>query len=205
MAGTATLAAACGQAPVRELDGDVARRVDIDAPSEPDEPASRELFSGNGFINALGGRLEGAVGPATGLANNAETLNFYDDGFYTAADLTVRGEAGSAMGILSLNGSVSSFEAGDGVRTCQDDYNDPQSDLSMGGAAVFFTGCANDGDPGDGWEYDAPADCTDLEVDEPSDDAPEGTQATVSILAHWRASSYGPERTVKATLHLTER
>ncbi len=73
------------------------------------------------------------------------------------------------------------------------------------GSMPAVTGCANTGDPEDGWSYDAPADCTDLEIDEPSAEAPEGTVATMSILSHWSAASGGgQERTVKATIHLAE-
>ena len=201
-AGISAIGTACGAEPkphVRERTPPVLEQG-------PEKQLS-SLFSDNGPIVALEGRLDGAVGPATGLRGAAETVNFYDDGYFTNIDLTVRGDNGSAMGIFVLSGGLQALEVGEGVRTCQSDYEDPNSDLNNGGIAASFIGCANDGAPEDGWDYDVPADCTDMNIDVPAADAPEGTVATLAILAHWNGQyeADGQEHTVKATLHLTER
>lgn len=174
-------------------DGDTVRR----------EP--RSLFNGDGFVTALGGRLDGAIGPAVGLNGRAEYLEFWDDGMYTSANLTVRGEQGSGMGIFYMTGTVQALEVGESVRTCQDDFSDPDSGANNGEIVASFTGCSNTGAPEDGWSYDAPADCTDVEITEPGLEAPPETVATMNVLAHWgEATGGGQERTVKATIHLTE-
>ncbi|MBI1944230.1 MAG: hypothetical protein HYS27_00970 [Deltaproteobacteria bacterium] len=196
----------CARSPMDQLD--VFQRDDS-ATEDRDEPAVRgrvaDLFDG-GTRFAVGGRLDGAIGPATGLADEAEYIDFYSDTAWTASNLTVRGDSGSAMGIFSVSGDIGEVEVGEPTRSCQDDYEDPNSPINTGeGVVASLTGCANTGDPEDGWSYDAPADCTDLEIDEPSPEAPEGTVATMSILAHWSAASGGgQERTVKATIHLAE-
>ena len=192
--GLAALATACAQQdlPSRRVDREITPRDTHENVIE-----QRELFTGNGFISALGGRLDGAIGNVDGLNGEGEYVNFYDDGFYTSADVTVRGSNGRGMGILWMNGSVGELQAGDSVEGCSDDWED-----NPNGPSVGFTGCSGPDDGG--WDYDAPADCTDLEIDEPSPESPEGTVATVQVLAHWRESAYGQERTVKATFHLTE-
>ena len=191
-------AVGCARMP-SELDG-----IDTDRDSSVRrEP--RQLFSGNGFVSALGGRMDGSIGPAVGLAGNAEYIEFMDDGFSTSAYLTVRGEQGSGMGIIYMAGSVQALEVGEGVRTCQDDYMDPDSAVNTGGVSASFTGCANTGAPEDGWSYDQPADCTDVEIVEAGEEAPPEVVATMNVLAHWGADTGGgQERTVKATLQLTE-
>ncbi|OGQ18493.1 MAG: hypothetical protein A2138_23115 [Deltaproteobacteria bacterium RBG_16_71_12] len=197
----------CVQGPIDSLD--VFQRDDV-SDTRRDEPAVRgqvaDLFSGSATRFAVGGRLDGAIGPATGLADEAEYLDFYSDATWTASNLIVRGDSGSAMGIFSVSGDILELEVGEPTRSCQSDWEDPESPINTGeGVIASLTGCANTGDPEDGWSYDAPADCTDLEIDEPSAGAPEGTVATMSILSHWSAvSGGGQERTVKATIHLAE-
>lgn len=165
----------------------------------------RQLFSGDGVVQALGGRMDGSIGPAVGLSGNAEYIQFFDDGYTTSANLTVRGDRGSGMGIFYMTGTVQALEVGESVRTCQDDYMDPDSAVNTGGVAANFTGCANTGEPEDGWSYDQPADCTDVEIVEPGEDAPPEVVATLNVLAHWGAETGGgQERTVKTTLQLTE-
>jgi hypothetical protein len=194
----------CAQEPLQE------RRIDDSNDVTDREPVLGQrvgdLFSGDSFVHAVGGRLEGAVGPATGLAHDAQYIDFYLDPMYTSGNITVEGETGSAMGIFSLSGDMNDMEIGEGDRTCMDDYEDPNSDINTGeGVAASFTGCANTGSPEDGWSYDAPADCTDVVVVEPTPEAPEDTVVTLSFLAHWGPESGGgQERTVKATIHLTE-
>lgn len=200
-------AVGCVQGPIDSLD--VFQRDDVND-STRDEPAVRgqvgDLFSGDAVMFAVGGRLDGAIGPATGLNDEAEYLDFYSDTSWTASNLIVRGDSGSAMGIFSVSGDVGEMEIGETTRSCQDDYSDPDSPINTGeGVMASLTGCANTGSPEDGWSYDAPADCTDLEIDEPSAEAPEGTVATMSILSHWSAATGGgQERTVKATIYLAE-
>lgn len=181
---------------------------DLETLDDSDNTTRREprrLFGGDGFVSALGGRLDGSIGPAVGLAGNAEYLEFWDDGMTTAANLTVRGERGSGMGIFYMSGGVQALEVGETVRTCQDDFSDPDSAVNTGGVSANFTGCANTGEPEDGWSYDQPADCTDVEITEPGPEAPPETVATMNVLAHWgEATGGGQERTVKATIHLTE-
>ena len=173
-----------------------------------DSPASHtrvaELFSQPTNLHPTAGRLDGAVGPATGLAANAEYIDFYSDGTWTNSNLTVRGDNGSAMGILNVSGDIGELEVGEGARSCSDDYQDPA--MNNGDNVIAsFVGCANTGSPDDGWSYDAPADCTDLVVTEPTAEAPDGSVATLSVLAHWGADTGGgQERTVKATIHLAE-
>ncbi len=163
-----------------------------------------ELFSQGTGVLPAGGRLEGAIGPATGLAANAEYLDFYSDQTWTNANLTVRGDNGSAMGILNVSGDIGELEVGEGERSCSDDFQDPG--MNNGDNVIAsFVGCANTGAPEEGWSYDQPADCTDLVVTEPAADAPDGAVATLSVLAHWSAETGGgQERTVKATINLTE-
>lgn len=204
MAGAAALTTACGQAPQEPV-----QRLDRTQPTEDVQVDNNEIDTpallGDGFLEALGGRLDGAIGPATGLASNAESVSFYDDGFYTQANVVAQGSGGAGMAIFSLNGSVRALDEGGGVRTCQDDFYDPDSDVNNGGVFASVTGCANSGDVDDGWGYDMPADCTDVQLEEPLEGAPEDTVATLTVLAHWSEATNGYERTVKATIHLTER
>jgi hypothetical protein len=169
----------------------------------PDAPLPDAFFHDGTVINATGARMDGSVGPAVGLADDAQDFTFFDDGYYTQAETTVQSQSGSAMGIFSLQGSVRNIAPGDTVRTCMDEYGG----ITDGDTAIIasFTGCANSGNPGDGWAYDQPADCTDVGIDAPDEDAPDGTIATAHIMAHWPADAYGnSERTVKSTIHLTE-
>lgn len=208
LAGSAALMTACAQPdPVDRIDD----RANV--PTSPaddieieDNDGPVSLFQEGTFIEAIGGRLDGAVGPVTGLNNDAESLSFYDDGFYTQANVIAQNGNGAAMAIVSLNGSVRALnvDGEDGpVRTCQDDFYDPDSEVNNGGVFASVTGCA--GSSMNSWEYDAPSDCTDVEIGEPGPEAPEGTVATMSVLAHWSGEYGGVERTVKATIHLTER
>lgn len=204
MAGAAALTTACAQAPQDPVD-----RIDRTQPADDQQIDNDEVGTpllGDGFLEALGGRLDGAIGPATGLASTAESVSFYDDGFYTQANVIAQGSGGAGMAIFSLNGSVRALdEGGGGVRTCQDDFYDADSDVNNGGVFASVTGCANSGDSDDGWNYDMPADCTDVQIEEPLEGAPEDTVATLTVLAHWSEATNGSERTVKATIHLTER
>jgi hypothetical protein len=206
MAGAAALTTACAQAPQEPVDRLDRTRTseDVQVNNPGDELDSLTLF-GDGFIEAVGARLDGAIGPATGLNSNAESVSFYDDGFYTQANVIAQGSGGAGMAIFSLNGSVRALDEAGGVRTCQNDFYDPNSDVNNGGVFASVTGCANSGDVDDGWAYDMPADCTDVSIDEPLEGAPEGAIATLSVLAHWSEATNGYERTVKATIHLTER
>ncbi len=204
---TVLAAAACGVEPA-PIARDRAAERERDA--SPAVVAAGALFGSDGLIEAVGGRLDGSVGPATGLASTAEAVSFFDDGFYTQSNLTVRGNGASAMGIFSINGSVRDLDNGETVRTCQDDWSDPESAVSTGGISASFTGCANAGSPEDGWSYDAPAACTDVRVEAPTEQAPDDAVATLTVLAHWDATfDYNggeiPAQTVKATLHLTQR
>lgn len=205
MAGAGALTTACAQAPQEPVE-----RLDRALPSDDvnqvdDNEIETPSLLGDGFIEALGGRLDGAIGPATGLASNAESVSFYDDGFYTQANVIAQGSGGAGMAIFSLNGSVRALDEGGGVRTCQDDFYDPNSDVNNGGVFASVTGCATSGDMDNGWEYDMPADCTDVQLEEPLEGAPEDAVATLTVLAHWSEATNGYERTVKATIHLTER
>jgi len=198
VAGTAVLATACAQQ-YEPIDRERTTTRVRDNNNTIEE--GRGLFSGEGFLSAVGGRMDGAIGNATGLANEAEQIDFYDDGYATNANMIVRGANGDAMGIISVvNGSISNLEEGDEVSTCQGDYNDPNSGVNNGEISAFVTGCA--GDMESGWDYDAPADCVTMGLQAPEI---EGAAATVRILAHWDENSYGGlERTVKATLHIAE-
>jgi hypothetical protein len=203
MAGAAALTTACAQAPQEPVE-----RLDRNLPGDEvqlDNDNVDTPLLGEGFIEALGGRLDGAIGPATGLASDASSVTFYDDGFYTQANVIAEGSGGAGMAIFSLNGSVRALDEGGGVRTCQDDFYDPNSDVNNGGVFASVTGCATSGDMNSGWEYDMPADCTDVSLEEPLEGAPEDAVATLSVLAHWSEETNGYERTVKATIHLTER
>lgn len=204
MAGAAAVTTACAQAPQEPIDRlDRARPAEqVDIGDDVEEPTR---LLGDGFIDALGGRLDGSIGPATGLANEAESVTFYDDGFYTQANVIAQGSSGAGMAIFSLNGPVRALDEGGGVRTCQDDFSDPDSEVNNGGVFASVTGCATSGDVDNGWEYDMPADCTDVTLEEPLEGAPEDAVATLSVLAHWSEEMNGVERTVKATIHLTER
>lgn len=195
-------AVGCVQAPLGGLDV-FDREADRDRPSRVEVA---DLFDNRELMVATHGRLDGAVGPATGLAHEAEYLDFYSDPSWTSSNLIVRGDAGSAMGIFSVSGDLGELEVGDTVRSCNDDWENPDSPMNTGeGVSASLVGCANTGAPEDGWSYDQPADCTDVTVTEPEIGAPEETVATVSVLAHWSAETGGgQERTVKATIHLAE-
>ena len=203
VAGTAVLATACAQQyePINR-ERDVSTRV---RDNNENQIENGPLFSGEGFLNAVGGRLDGAIGNSTGLASEATSIDFYDDGYATNANIIARGPNGDAMGIISVvNGSIANLEEGDDVSTCQDDYGDPNSGVNNGEISAFVTGCAGPS-MDTGWDYDAPADCVNLSVEAAGVDAPAGAVATVRILAHWSENSYGGlERTVKATLHVSE-
>jgi hypothetical protein len=204
-AGAAVLATACAQQyePISR-DRDVSTRV---RDNNNDNPIveNRDLFQG-GFLSAVGGRLDGAIGNTLGIEHDAANIDFYDDGYSTSANVLVETPNGDAMLILSVqNGSLSELEDGDEVDTCQDDYNDPNSDVSNGGMGVYGTGCSGSDIQTTGFDYDAPADCTSISVSAPGEDAPAGTVATVRVLSHWSANSYGGlERTAKGTIFIAE-
>jgi hypothetical protein len=206
VAGTAVLATACAQQyePISR-DRDISTRVrdNNDNPVINDE--DRQLFNG-GFLSAVGGRLDGAIGNTLGIEHDAANIDFYDDGYSTSANVLVETPNGDAMLILSVsNGSVSDLEEGDEIDTCQDDYNDPESDINNGGMGVWATGCSGQDIQTTGFDYDAPADCASITVEAPGADAPAEAVATVRVLSHWSANSYGGlERTSKGTIYLTE-
>ena len=175
----------------------------VDDVTAPPDVHTTSLFRSGAALRALNGRMDGAIGNVVGVHGDSPFVQFSDDPMWTDASFVVNGAGGSAMAILSLAGSVRDLPAGETSRTCSEDWSDPNSAVSQGdsvGASV--TGCSG---PEEGtWEFDAPADCVDVRVDEPDMDAPADAVASVFLLAHFSDVYTGTEHAVKARIDLTE-
>ncbi len=198
IASIAALATACAQDAPRQ----VAKQRAHNNNTNEIVPA-RDLFRADSAINAVGGRIQGSIGNQTNLDASADSFSFYDDGMYSYGNVqTTRADGSFGLLILSVSSSngIRALNVGETTTTCGG-MGAFEGDVAEGEVVVAATGCTE--------QYDAPANCTEVSVDEPAVDAPEGSVATVNVLAHWDAGTdYNGNpvdaRTAKGQFHLGE-
>jgi hypothetical protein len=122
---------------------------------------------------AVDGRLQGAIGPLSGLDHQANLLSAYDDGYYMSVETVVELENRAVMTLLSVSNGGELFQPGLNATFSLDNYDN-------GGVQVTVLGCVGQG-VGVYDEYDMPADETTVLVR----DGRDMNEMDVTMTARW--------------------
>jgi hypothetical protein len=122
---------------------------------------------------AVDGRLQGDVGPLTGLNHDANLLSAYDDGYYMSVETVVELDDRAVMTLLSVSNGAEIFQPGLNATFSLDNYDND-------GIQVTVLGCVGQ-DVGVYDEYDMPADEATVVVDEGA--TPD--EMAVQLTARW--------------------
>jgi hypothetical protein len=122
---------------------------------------------------ALGGFIEGEIGPAQNISHDASALSAYDDGYYLSVETVVELQGRAAMTLLSISDPAAVMRPGYVGDHSLETYN-------SGGVNVTVLGCVGQ-EMGVYDEYDMPADDVHIGVDE----GQEPGQLDVALQARW--------------------
>jgi hypothetical protein len=100
--------------------------------------------------NAIEGRIQGDVGPARGIDQDASQLAAYDDGYYLSVETVVELEDRAAMTLLSVSGPDQVMQPGYVGRHTLETYDQDGINVTVLGCVGQETGVYD--------EYDMPAD-----------------------------------------------
>jgi len=126
---------------------------------------------------AVDGKLQGQVGPLTGLDHDASLLSAYDDGYYLSVETVVQLQDRAVMTLLSVSNGAEIFQPGLDATFTLDNYDTE-------GVQVTMLGCVGQ-DVGVYDEYDMPADEVHVSVDPGQNVDGDDEEMAVSLQARW--------------------
>ncbi len=159
--------------------GCIVERQYSELPSDADFDVDSTAFDrgpATSLRQAVDGRIFGDVGPVRDIDHEASELSAYDDGYYGSVEMVVEpSRENAAMTIINVNGGLDhqALRPGLNAHFSADSYPTDENELY-----VTTIGCAGEMYA---WDFDAPADDTEIQVDESAEEG----NLDVTVTSRW--------------------